>query len=74
MPGPAVGPGDRVKLLCPMELDDELAAKLGKEFEDVPMGTCGTVRVIDAGGTIHVEWDNGRSLGMIPDLDVWGKL
>jgi hypothetical protein len=32
-------------------------------------GTKGTVRVVDDMGTIHVEWDNGSHLGLIPDED-----
>ncbi len=35
----------------------------------VPSGTEGTVRHIDDKGTIHVDWDNGRTLGLIPDED-----
>lgn len=28
-------------------------------------GTLGTVRLIDDAGTIHVDWDNGGTLGMV---------
>lgn len=35
----------------------------------VPAGSEGTVRLVDDAGTIHVNWDNGRSLGIIPDVD-----
>lgn len=35
----------------------------------VPSGSEGTVRLVDDAGTIHVNWDNGRSLGIIPDVD-----
>jgi hypothetical protein len=30
-----------------------------------PVGTLGTVRTVDDAGTIHVNWDNGSSLGVI---------
>lgn len=37
----------------------------------VPPGTCGTVTDVDDGGTIHVNWDNGRRLGLLPGRDEW---
>lgn len=35
----------------------------------VPSGTEGTVRLVDDLGTIHVNWDNGRTLGLCFDED-----
>ena len=32
-------------------------------------GTKGTVVCVDDIGTIHVKWDNGRTLGCIPGID-----
>ena len=32
-------------------------------------GERGTVRIVDSMGTIHVVWDNGRMLGVIPGVD-----
>ena len=32
-------------------------------------GTKGTVRLVDDQGTIHVQWDSGSHLGLIPDED-----
>lgn len=34
-------------------------------------GVEGTVVYIDGLNTIHVEWDNGGSLGLIPGIDHW---
>jgi hypothetical protein len=34
-------------------------------------GTKGTVRKVDDIGTIHVNWDNGSSLGLIKDEDIF---
>ncbi len=37
-------------------------------------GTRGTVQLIDALGTVHVAWDNGSTLGLVPGLDLWGPV
>jgi hypothetical protein len=56
-------PGDRVELV---RLDDE--------FTDMEPGVQGVVQSVDALGTIHVAWDDGRMLGLIPGLDQWSIL
>ena len=38
-------------------------------FAPVPPGTEGEVRLIDGMGTLHMEWDNGRTLGVVPGED-----
>jgi len=43
-------------------------------FAPVPSGTRGTVRAVDDMGTIFPDWDNGRSLGVVPGEDVFRKL
>ena len=45
--------GTRVRLHY---MDDARAVEPGEE---------GTVRLVDDMGTIHVDWDNGRRLGLI---------
>ena len=35
----------------------------------VPSGTHGVVDFVDDIGTIHVNWETGSSLGLIPDED-----
>jgi hypothetical protein len=35
----------------------------------IPPGTEGTVIKVDDMGTLHVKWDNGRSLGIVPEVD-----
>ena len=35
----------------------------------VPSGTEGTVTLVDSIGTIHVIWDNGSTLGLVPNED-----
>ena len=34
-------------------------------YENIPVGTQGTVIAVDDLGTIHVNWDNGSSLGIV---------
>lgn len=43
-------------------------------FAPVPAGTRGTVTVVDAIGQIHMKWDNGQSLALIPGVDSFRKL
>lgn len=43
-------------------------------FAPVPSGTKGTVRFVDDCGTLHMEWDNGRTLGLIPGVDSFIKI
>ena len=56
--------GTRVELI---QMDDPYNHKL------VP-GCQGTVRWVDDMGTIHVSWDCGSSLGLIPGEDAWKKI
>lgn len=50
--------GDRVRLL-----------RMPKDPRPVPPMTEGTVKCIDDAGQIHVSWDNGQSLALIPGTD-----
>ena len=40
----------------------------------VPDGSDGTVFFVDDIGTVHVDFDNGRSLGICPDVDRFHKI
>lgn len=51
-------PGTRIMLLS---MDDP--------HHPVPPGTRGTVEHVDDAGTIHMKWDNGRSLGICTEVD-----
>lgn len=42
--------------------------------QPVPDGTRGTVAYVDDAGTIHMKWDNGRTLGLVPGEDQFRKL
>lgn len=50
--------GTRIMLDCMMD-----------DPRPVEPGTTGTVDCVDDAGTIHVKFDNGRYLGVIPGVD-----
>ena len=56
-------PGTRVQLL---RMDDPYAP--------VPSGTRGTVTHVDDMGQLQMRWDNGQSLALIPEEDIFRKL
>ena len=56
-------PGTRIELI---NMDDP--------FAPVPSGTRGTVKFVDSMGTVFPEWDNGRTLGVVPGEDAFRKL
>lgn len=56
-------PGTRIELIC-----------MKDPYSPVPSGTRGTVRTIDDMGTIFPDWDNGRTLGVVPGEDSFRKL
>lgn len=39
------------------------------DIQAVPAGTMGTVDHVDDVGTLHMNWDNGRTLGLVPSED-----
>ena len=56
-------PGTRIELIS-----------MKDPYAPVPAGTRGTVKFVDSMGTIFPEWDNGRSLGVVPGEDSFRKL
>ena len=44
------------------------------DFRAIKPGTKGTVRLVDDMGTIHVNWDDGRRLGLIYGEDEFRKI
>lgn len=47
---------------------------MNDDCHPVPDGTLGTVQFVDDAGTIHVGWENGSSLGLVPDEDKFVKM
>lgn len=57
-PDPA--PGQRVRLI-----------RTTDPYTRLLPGDEGTVDHVDNAGTVHVRWDNGSNLGLIPGEDMW---
>jgi uncharacterized protein DUF4314 len=55
--------GDRVVLV-----------RTSDPYTNLKPGAYGTVSLVDGLGTVHVDWDNGSKLGMIPGEDHIQKL
>lgn len=55
--------GTRIELLS---MDDP--------YFPIPVGTRGTVEFIDDAAQIHMRWDNGRTLALVPTVDGFRKL
>lgn len=41
------------------------------DTQAVPNGTMGTITHVDGIGQIHVKWDNGSSLAVVPEEDIY---
>ena len=52
--------GDRVRLV-----------RTGDPYTTLVCGDLGTVGFIDSLGTVHVDWDCGYKLGLVPGEDSW---
>ncbi len=48
--------------------------QMGDDPRPIEPNTRGTVRVVDDMGTVHCNFDNGRSLGLVPGEDSFRKL
>ena len=51
-------PGTRVRLV-----------RMPDDPNPVPEGTTGTVLAVDGAGQLLMQWDNGRSLSLLPGVD-----
>lgn len=53
-------PGDRIQLKF---TDDQ--------YTTLKPGAKGTVNFVDDYGTVHINWDEGSQLGLVPHYDEW---
>lgn len=44
------------------------------DHDKPPPGTKGIVRFVDDMGTLHTDWEDGATLGLVPSLDEWDWL
>lgn len=44
------------------------------EWTNLKPGDEGTVVLVDSVGTVHTDWDNGSTLGLIPNEDRWEEI
>lgn len=64
---------NRIKETYPKGTRFELI-NMNDPFALVEAGTRGTVDTVDDIGTVHLHWDNGRTLGLVPGEDSFRKL
>lgn len=48
--------------------------RMGDDPNPIPSGSKGTVLFVDDIGTVMVNFDNGRCLGICPDVDSFHKI
>lgn len=60
---------DRIKELYPIGTVIELTADMDDAYAPIPKGTKGEIASIDDVGTLHMNWSNGRSLGVVVGED-----
>ena len=61
---PLLKRGDRIELI-----------RMGEDAHPLEPGATGTVTFVGARALgIHVQWDNGRTLGLLPDADEYRLL
>ncbi len=56
-------PGTRIELIS-----------MNDPYAPILPGTRGTVVAVDDMGTLHPNWDDGRTLGVVPGEDVFRRL
>ena len=62
------------KQLYPQGTRVEVIQMGDDEPRPIPRGTKGTVISVDDMGTVHCTFDNGRILGLLPNVDVFKKI
>ena len=60
--------------MCVQEEITQGVVSLSVETGKMPPGLQGTVAYIDDAGQIHMHWENGRSLALIPGEDSFHRI
>ena len=63
----------RIKAEYPVGTRIELI-QMKDPYSPVPEGTKGTVTLVADAGHVHMKWDNGSSLALIPEEDLFCKI
>jgi len=63
-----------LKIRYPAGCIIELTGEMHDDPRPIEVGTRGKVVYIDDFGTIHMAWENGRTLGLIPGKDEFRKV
>ena len=59
---------ERIKEQYPVGTRIELIS-MDDPYTPVESGMMGTVVIVDGAGTLHMKWENGRTLGIVPGED-----
>jgi len=43
-------------------------------YTELKPGDRGTVSYVDDTGTVHIDWDSGSKLGLLPGIDQWKEV
>lgn len=65
-PSSLPGPGTQVRILHWSTVNEDGSPTVIDDNKMIPPGTLGIVDSIDDAGTIHVKWDGGFRLGILP--------
>lgn len=60
---------EQIKEMYPIGTVIELTADMDDKYAPIAKGTQGEIVNIDDMGTLHMKWQNGRSLGVVPFED-----
>lgn len=60
---------EQIKEMYPIGTVIELTADMDDKYAPIAKGTQGEIVSIDDMGTLHMKWQNGRSLGVVPFED-----